>query len=121
MIAHRNAVKPTKDERERITRMLLFGCICCAEFSIYRHAECHHIVEGNKRLGHWYTLPLCKGHHRGEWIMGENYGIRVALSDGSKRFAEAFGTERELWKRMQCKLLLPYVWPSSKILPRRAV
>lgn len=119
MIWHRNAVKPTKEEAERTRRMLLLGCICCGQFGIYRHAENHHIVEGNKRVGHWYTLPLCAGHHRGEWIPGEYYGKRVALSDGSKLFTEAFGTQRQLWKKTQDNLQLPYVWPASKIVPRR--
>lgn len=117
MIAHRNSIAPTKAERERIERMKMLGCICCYMFGLWVHPEVHHIVVGNKRLGHWYTIPLCPGHHRGAW--GVLYaGQRIALSDGSKRFTEAFGTERELWKKVQDKLGLPYVWPSSKVLPR---
>ena len=118
MIAHRGSKSPTKAEKQRIERMMTLGCVCCAQFGGWLYPECHHVVEGNKRLGHWYTLPICKGHHRGAWT-GLEHGPRVALSDGSKRFEATFGTERELWKKVQDKLGLPYVWPVSKILPRR--
>lgn len=118
MIAHKNSKSPTKAEAERIARMMTLGCVCCHQFGGWRYPECHHIVQGNKRLGHWYTIPICSGHHRGAWT-GLESGPRVALSDGSKLFVVTFGSERELWKKVQDRLGLPYIWPSSKILPRR--
>jgi hypothetical protein len=118
MIWHANAKAATKAEKQRIERMMTLGCICCYQFGGWRYPECHHIVEGNKRMGHWYSLPICSGHHRGAWT-GLEHGPRIALSDGSKRFEAIFGTERELWKKVQDRLALPYVWPGSKILPRR--
>lgn len=118
MIAHRNSIAPTKAERERINLMMLLGCVCCHQFGRWVTPECHHIVSANKRLGHWWTIPLCSGHHRGQWT-GLEPGPRVALSNGSKAFVCTFGTERELWKQVQDRLALPYCWPSSKIVPRR--
>jgi hypothetical protein len=85
-------------------------------------AECHHIVEG-KRLGHWYTLPVCPGHHRGVWTPEQTKiippDLRIAISDGSKLLEKHYGTERELWMKIQTRLKLPAIWPVSKIVPRR--
>lgn len=115
--------KPTKYEQQRIQSMLELGCVCCAQLGIWNIAvECHHIVEGN-RLGHWYTLPVCPGHHRKVWTSDQVEVIppdlRIAISDGSKLFEKHYGTERELWMKVQARLKLPAIWPSSKVLPRR--
>lgn len=116
--------KPTKYESQRITAMMRLGCVCCAQLGIWNPAvEVHHIVEGNRRLGHWYSLPLCVAHHRGIWsselVELIPPDLRVAISDGSKMFEKQYGTERDLWMKVQARLKLPAVWPTSKILPRR--
>jgi hypothetical protein len=118
LILHKNSKPATKVEKARIERMMALGCICCYQFGGWIYPECHHIVSGNRRMGHWYTLPICSGHHRGAWT-GLEYGPRIALSDGGKLFVATFGSERELWKKVQDRLALPYLWPVSKILPRR--
>ena len=113
--------KPTKYEAERIDAMLRLGCCCCAQLGLWCIAECQHIVEGN-RLGHWYTLPICPGHHRGVWEKEQIEVIppdlRVAISDGSKVFDPVYGTQKQLWMKVQARLKLPAIWPVSKILPR---
>jgi hypothetical protein len=98
--------------------MLMLGCICCYQFGGWVHPEVHHLISGNRRMGHNWTIPLCPFHHRGV-SSGLFYGPRIALSDGGKIFVATFGNERELWKKVQDRLALPYVWPGSKILPRR--
>jgi len=115
--------KPTKYEAQRITAMMKLGCVCCAQLDIPNvSVDIHHIIEGNRRLGHWYSLPLCPGHHRGVWSPEQVElippDLRTAISDGSKCFAKHYGTERQLWLKVQRRLKLPTVWPSSKILPR---
>src|SRR5690606_28348005 len=92
----------------------------------YELAECHHIVEGNRRLGHWFTLPLCPGHHRGAWRphQRQHYAelglsLPPSISSGSKRFERHYGSEKELFMRVQARLELPLNWPTSKIYPRR--
>jgi|SRR5689334_5304052 len=115
--------KPTKYEQQRFDAMMRLGCVCCAQLDIPNPAiDRHHIVKGNKRLGHWYTLPLCPGHHRGVWTPEQIElippDLRIAISDGSKLFEKQYGSERELWTKVQRRLKLPTVWPSSKILPR---
>ena len=128
MIWHRNMVKATKAEKERIDMMLsLRWCVCCelAGYDIWRERiEAHHILSGNKRMGHIFTIPACAGHHQGQWSARQLVMIqveqRIAISDGSKLFTPVYGTPRELWERTQRKLGLPVSgWPVSKILPRR--
>jgi len=116
--------KPTRYEQQRFDAMMRLGCVCCAQLDLPNPStDRHHIVEGNKRLGHWYTLPLCPGHHRGVWSPEQIEiippDLRTAISDGSKLFEKHYGTERELWMKVQARLKLPAIWPSSKILPRR--
>lgn len=124
MIWHRKFIRATDEERRRIQEMLKLGCIACAHLKIPNgcFTQCHHIVEGNKRLGHLYTIPLCIGHHQGIWtwdlleVIPEDK--RVAISDGRKAFTKVYPTEREMWTRVQRRMDLPVVWPNSKVLPR---
>lgn len=114
--------KPTKYEAERIEAMLKLGCVALAQLGIWHVAEVHHIVEGNRRFGHWYTLPLSAAAHRGIWtpelIELIPPDMRVSISSGSKAFEEIYGTQKQLWMKVQERLKLPAVWPVSKILPR---
>lgn len=124
MIWSPNLVRATRYEQERIDVMMTLGCVCCASLGIpYANVECQHIVEGGKRLGCWYTIPLCPGHHRGEWTQLQRELIPtdklVALSDGSKRFIPVYGTQQDLWKRVQIRMKLPTLWKPTKVLPRR--
>lgn len=67
MIMHRNAKPWTKAEKARAERMALeIGCVYCWLERGHR-GPCdhrHHIKEGNKRMGHWYTLPVCEDDHQ---------------------------------------------------------
>lgn len=136
MIWHKNQVRATKAEQERITRMLQLGCCACAQDMLEHddwplaEPECQHIVEGNKRLGPLYTIGLCAGHHRGEWMKEQRIfildlriaGFRtpVSLANGSKPFTARYGTQRELWGGTQIMLGLPDKWPKSKALRTEA-
>jgi hypothetical protein len=85
--------KPTKAHVARFNKLQKLGCICCMKLGYWQHPEIHHIVEGMRRLGHEFTLPLCKMHHR-DTRLGEFWGPSIA--DGSKAFARKWGTQREL-------------------------
>jgi hypothetical protein len=66
VIAHANSKPWTKDEQARADRMAEeIGCIFCwLEYGHRGPCEVrHHIISGNKRMGHWYTLPVCSLHH----------------------------------------------------------
>jgi hypothetical protein len=115
---------PTKYEQERIDAMKPLGCVCCAVLGVpnLEHLELHHILDGGVRMGHWFSIFLCAGHHQGRWTEGQLDWIepkqRFAISDGRKRFNAVYGNERSLWERVQKKLKLPLVWPVSKRVPR---
>lgn len=112
----------TKMERERVARMMQLGCCACAQVGIAHIAqENHHILDGNIKMGDWYTLPLCRGHHQGDWSADQREALGercIAISDGRKLFYPIYGSERELWERVQLRLKLPLAWPLSKIVPR---
>lgn len=113
----------TKYEAERLDALLRLGCSFCAVLGIVNTAtDVHHIIEGNRRLGHWYTLCVCPGHHRGAWTPEQKQILTpeqlVGVNSGSKAFEPLYGTEREMWVKVQHRLRLPAVWPSSKIVPR---
>ena len=116
---------PTKYEAERIEAMKKHGCVACAVLGVpnLNELELHHILDGGKRMGHYFSIFLCAGHHQGRWTEGQLDWIepkqRFAISDGRKRFNAIYGTERLLWERVQKKLELPLIWPVSKRVPRR--
>jgi hypothetical protein len=115
-----------KADKARIERMRQIGCCACAKLGIpnYQMIEVHHILRGNRRLGDWYTIPLCKGHHQGYFSETQRILLsedeRVSIGKGRKPFNDKFGDERDLWLNVQFVLKLSQDWPSSKILPRRA-
>jgi len=110
----------TKEELAHMARVRQWPCLCCAQSGIVRRAVLHHIKSGTKRMGHFFVLPLCRGHHVGEFIAGEDYGHRYSVHRHHRNFVVTFGTERELWEDIQTLLQLPITrWPTTKILPRR--
>lgn len=118
--------KPTKAEQARIERMLLLGCCACATLGIpnYHCLEVHHILSGNKRLGHRYSIPLCSGHHRNAFTETQkvtlNHFQLVSIASGRKLFKAVYGTERKLCEKVDFLLGLDTPWPKSKIVARRA-
>lgn len=115
-----------KAESTRIERMLILGCAACSMIGIPNHhmIECHHILQGNRRMGHWFTIPLCAGHHRGMFTASQRSQLELAqlvsVSDGRKMFNLVFDTERVLWEKVQFLLALNDTWTKSKIVARRA-
>ena len=100
--------KPTKSEAKRIDAMMILGCVHCAWWGKPVPAEeCHHILRGNKRLGHLYTIPLC-------------YMCHVDINRLTNPRNYSVPSERELWERVQNRLHLSTDWPESKILPRKS-
>jgi Recombination enhancement, RecA-dependent nuclease len=109
----------TAAEKARNNTLRQLHCILCTLSGDFRKRplEIHHIVRGNKRLGHWYTLQLCVGHHQGKWT---DQAIRVGIKSGRRAFREQYGyDELELWQRQQIALGLDDALPATKVLPRR--
>lgn len=92
---------PTKSEKRRYRALKELGCIACRINGNYGvPAEIHHLVEGNKRLGNDYTLPLCAFHHRG---VAENSIERLkgpSLALNKRAFVDEYGNEHELLARV---------------------
>lgn len=118
-----NAPPPTKAEKTRIDLIMGMSCAVCALHGDVstRALELHHIVRGRKRLGHWWSLQLCRGHHQGQWDRKNPQIAQVAISDGMKAFRRAHGGLDDLgiWQRLQVVLGLDDSLPISKIVPRR--
>jgi PHP family Zn ribbon phosphoesterase len=88
----------TKVEREWMTRIADLGCVACRQDGIESPASVHHIVQGNRRLGHLHTIPLCPLHHQGD-------GRQVPSVHFTKRtFVQRYGTELELLAGLQVEL-----------------
>jgi hypothetical protein len=125
MIWSKNMPKPTKAEQTRINLIMSMSCCVCALHGDVskRALECHHIVRGGKRLGHWYTLQICRGHHRGIWDERSPQPAQISIADGSKAFRAAHGglDDLQIWQRQQFVLGLDDSLPATKILPRRHV
>lgn len=93
---------PTKAQRERMDAIKYGPCLCCKQRKLRSYApDIHHLLSGNRRRGHGFTIGLCAWHHRAavaEWAtrseMFAMYG--PSLADGSKPFHEAFGSDDEL-------------------------
>ena len=139
---HKNYIRATAFERLRIDAMRKAGCIMTMirlELSEERakknlpplavpengRIEIHHLVEGNKRLGHWWTIALHSWWHRGVPPRGMRasearalYG--AALTDGRKAFYASHGfDERDLWVEAQGRMGMSVQLPVSKVFPRR--
>lgn len=117
--------KPTKGEAARIEFIMSMSCAVCALHGDVskRALECHHIVRSGKRLGHWWTLQLCRGHHQGHWDKRRPQLAQVAISDGRQAFRRAHGGLDDLgiWQRLQVALGLDDSLPASKVYKRPEV
>lgn len=95
---------PTKAEQKRFDRMKEMGqCVACYQHGIHGrgYIEIHHLLSGNRRIGHMATISLCVWHHQGTLMDGQTRARMTAslgpsLANGSKPFHAEFGTDSEL-------------------------
>ena len=88
----------TKAEREWMDRARDYGCLACLQDGHQSPASIHHIVQGNRRLGHLFSIGLCAEHHQGD-------GRIVPSVHFTKRtFAKRYGSELELLAGLQVQL-----------------
>lgn len=87
----------TKAERAHMARIADMGCIACRKDGNFRPAAVHHIVQGQRRMGHMYVLPLCDpGHHQN----GAQFGM-VSVHPYKARFEAMYGTQMDLLKAIE--------------------
>lgn len=91
-----------KAERERMARLKDLRCVACRANNhfFWSVTECHHLLSGNKRRGHAFTIPLCPWHHRGD--VGE-FNVKTleailgpSLARSSKAFRARYGDDDTL-------------------------
>lgn len=97
----------TNADRIRIESFRHIGCIISGS-SQY---DVHHLVEGGKRLGDAFTIPLHPWYHRGVPFEGHDNVDMMAkfgpsLERHKKAFVKKYGTERELLAKVNLKLQL---------------
>lgn len=91
-------IPPTQAEQARFRKLIDLGCIACRINGVVTRGaiEIHHLVEGNKRLGHSFTIPLCIWHHRGVAESTMEMLKGPSLARNKRAFLEEYGTERQL-------------------------
>ena len=95
-----------KAEQARFDAMKEQGvCIACllrgTQPDYPQHIEIHHLLSGNRRIGHMATVSLCSYHHRAVppfgWGDKEAFeALGPSLAKGSKPFRTEFGTDAEM-------------------------
>lgn len=80
------------------------GCCVCVRTGLgATPGEVHHLLRGQRRIGHLFSICLCLSHHRANLnndVVTSRHHYRVA-------FEVRYGTEQELlaWSREQVGLL----------------
>lgn len=94
---------PTKADRRRFDALKDMGCIASRLRGLgYVAPDIHHLVEGGRRLGHQYTIPLAPWHNRGdlpEQCANEAEAREIlgpSMYRHKRDFVREFGTERQL-------------------------
>lgn len=91
-------IPPTAAESRWMAAVVELGCVVCLKHhQVQTPAAVHHIVEGSRRLGHFYTIPLCDpGHHQ-----NSPTSQKLSRHPHKARFEKKYGTEYELLSYVQ--------------------
>ena len=90
---------PNKAEREWMALAADHGCVACLQDGHQTPASIHHIVQGNRRLGHMFSLPLCFAHHQGGGVTGV-----PSVHQAKRTFVNRYGSEMELLAALKVRL-----------------
>ena len=77
------------------------GCVACMlENREGVPAQVHHVIDGNRRKGHMYTIALCPWHHVGEQPgVDAKWGLRrigPSVHKQKKEFEARYGSQDSL-------------------------
>jgi hypothetical protein len=81
-----------------MSRIADTGCIACRKDGHDTPASVHHIVQGNRRLGHLFTIGLCPEHHKSDGR------IVPSIHNQRRQFVHRYGSELELLAELQVAL-----------------
>jgi hypothetical protein len=93
-------VKPTAEEAAWMAAIAQFCIVCRIYHGVTVLAEVHHLKQGDRRMGHLFSIGLCTLHHRG----GEGEGPFISRHPWKKRFEHAYAPEMSLLE-MQRELI----------------
>lgn len=88
----------TSSEKLHLDAVQALGCIVCRLQQVYSPAEIHHILDGGRRKGHRFVIPLCVPHHRAG---SGGAGGFISRHPYKARFESEYGTESELLARVE--------------------
>lgn len=98
----------TKSEQARFDNMKDLGCIACILDGKHKpfenpnfEPEIHHMLSGNKRIGHEATVPLCTFHHQGVAHFGMTCArlldeVGPSWHKHRREFRKRYGSDAEL-------------------------
>lgn len=89
---------PNKLEREWMALAAESGCVACLQDGHSTPASMHHIVQGNRRMGHLFTIGLCYLHHQGDGR------IVPSVHFTKRKFVAQYGSELELLAALKVRL-----------------
>lgn len=104
MVAYKGMPKATKDEIEYLSRVKQLPCCLCIGDEQRTPTEGHHCKIGNKRIGHFYVIPVCQWHHRRIFMQQYKHAEPQLLANTHKTLG-----------------IKDKPWPTSKIIARRTV
>ena len=98
---------PTKAEQARFGKLKALGCVACRlngdgwDLDEMVPPDIHHLLSGNKRIGHHATIPLCAWHHAGvgydgvpcAWFLAN---IGPSIHKHTRAFRARYGADGEL-------------------------
>ena len=84
----------TVAERKWLDAITRYGCVVCRLLGYgYTPALPHHLLRGDRRIGHLSTIPLCDpGHHQNP----PKESGKIARHPNKARFEQAYGKEADL-------------------------
>ena len=84
-------------EKLHLNKVARIGCYCCRVDGLGEvPAMIHHIREGKgmgQRASHFETIPLCEGHHQGNWDTS-----KLAFHRSPRKWRERYGRESDIVK-----------------------
>jgi Recombination enhancement, RecA-dependent nuclease len=93
--------------QRRLDGLQQIGCIACRlDGRMNVASDIHHLVEGNKRLGDEFTIPLCPWHHRGVKQVFEGFWVGPSLAESKRDFVQHYGSERQLLEHVNELLMV---------------
>ena len=87
--------RPSKSEKEYMTKVANYGCIACEIDGKISPAEIHHIRNHTGmglRPPHTMILPLCASHHRTG---------KISVHLGKQAFEDRYGKQEDLAKKVR--------------------